>query len=180
VSHPGQPWLTPAANRFLEGWLEDSFRGLEWGAGRSTLWFAERVAELLSVEHAADWYAQVQSNLDGLGCTNVTLAHASEADYVEMASELDDASLDFALVDGLSDLRDCCAAVAIPKIRPGGVLIVDDVHRYLPSFSRAPLALAAEAQPLTSTWVEIRDALADWELDWTSDGVKDTAIWVRP
>lgn len=49
--HPDAPGLSPEAVSLLSTLLEPTHAGLEWGSGRSTIWFARRVAELVSVEH---------------------------------------------------------------------------------------------------------------------------------
>jgi hypothetical protein len=46
--HPDVPWLTRQAVEILEDWLKPGYVGLEWGSGRSTLWFARRVSHLTS------------------------------------------------------------------------------------------------------------------------------------
>ncbi|MBN2308828.1 MAG: class I SAM-dependent methyltransferase [Candidatus Hydrogenedentes bacterium] len=180
--NPRAPWFTPDAARFLEGRLEPGWAGLEWGAGRSTLWLAERVGSLISVEHDPAWFARVEGRLRAKGLDNVTLVLKAEGGpaYAGVADTVDDGSLDFVLVDGVARLRDVCALAAIAKIRPGGLLIIDDVHRYLPSASRSPLALPPDAEPLTPGWAEFAEATQDWACEWTSSGVQDTAIWQRP
>lgn len=52
---PDQSWLTRSANEILNSWLTKSDIGLEFGSGRSTLWFAKRMAYLTSVEHDPVW-----------------------------------------------------------------------------------------------------------------------------
>jgi predicted O-methyltransferase YrrM len=146
------------------------------------MWFAARVDRLISIEHDAVWYARVQGKLLSRPRNNVNLILTGpDADeYLRPALELEDNSLDFALVDGISTLRDRCAESVIPKIRPGGLLILDDVHRYLPSVSRAPRALPIEAEPSSACWVRVADAVAGWDLIETSSGVTDTDLMRRP
>src|SRR5271166_3894544 len=61
LAHPNWPWLTPQAVRYLDAWLKPTHHAFEWGAGRSTLWIAERVRSITSVEHDPAWYVRVQS-----------------------------------------------------------------------------------------------------------------------
>ena len=42
---------------------EEWFRVFEYGSGGSTLWFAERVTELVLVEHDSAWYGQVTKSV---------------------------------------------------------------------------------------------------------------------
>ncbi len=180
--HPRVPWLTRQAVGCLTQHLGPSQAGFEWGSGRSTAWLADRIRSLTSVESDPTWFARVQKLLRAKDIRNVAL-HFLDADspqYVALIDEEVDQSLDFVLVDGVSERRDSCALAAVPKVRPGGLLIVDDVHRYLPSDSVAPHALAPGDNPLTPTWEEFASRVADWPLHWTTDGVRDTAIWRCP
>ena len=68
---PNQPWLTRTANEILNTYLKKSDIGLEFGSGRSTLWFAKRVAKLTSVEHNEIWVANVRAMLNKAGIENV-------------------------------------------------------------------------------------------------------------
>jgi predicted O-methyltransferase YrrM len=184
--HPDHPWLAKEAIHILDSWLKKTDRGVEWGAGRSTLWFARRVGQLVSVEHDLEWYNHVSEWLEREGVKNVSLEHralqATMADspgpYVAVASDFERESLQFALVDGL--LRDECALQIIDKLAPQGLLIVDNVERYLPSDSRSPEAIGANSQPVTENWRVFAGLVKDWRRIWTSNGVMDTCIWVKP
>ena len=180
--HPGVPWLTRQAVSHLDEFLRSAHTGLEWGAGRSTAWIAARVRHLVSVETDSAWCAQVRQSLQRRGLGNVTLRllDPESPSYTGVATDMDDGTLDFALVDGISEYRDRCALAVLPKIRPRGLVIVDDIHRYLPSESRAPLSLGPARVPLTPAWADFASHVAAWDLLWTSDGVRDTAIWRRP
>jgi predicted O-methyltransferase YrrM len=144
-AHPDDPWLTPRAIRLLESLLRPVDRGLEFGSGRSTVWFAGRVAELTSVEHDQRWYESVSATLRQRGLGNVDYILTPQdrptelgdrSAYARVALAFADESLDFALVDGA--YRDHTAKFVLPKIKPGGLLIIDNVNWYLPSRSRAP------------------------------------------
>jgi len=49
------PWITYPALRLLERVVQPRFKVFEYGAGNSSLWWAARVAEVVSVEHDAGW-----------------------------------------------------------------------------------------------------------------------------
>lgn len=61
--HGDDLWLTPAAIRLLESLLRPTDRGAEFGPGRRIIWFAERVAALICVEHDEQWYEAVSAKL---------------------------------------------------------------------------------------------------------------------
>lgn len=188
-THPEQPWLTRAANDFLRSFLRSSDIGLEAGAGRSTVFFAQRVGRLISVEHDVDWHRRVSEWLHYKGFKNVELhlaqcdprlkdAAASSSEYVKIISNQPPASLDFVLVDGV--YRGACALASIRALKPGGILIIDDANRYLSSESRAPDSLPAGGEPPSERWREVKGVLTPWRCFWTTDGVADTAIFFAP
>ena len=66
-----KPWLTPDAIEALEALLKKTDVGLEYGSGRSTKFFAERLNHLTSVEHHEGWFEQVNQELKIEGFENV-------------------------------------------------------------------------------------------------------------
>jgi len=186
-AHPEAPWLTPAAIRLLATMLRPADRGAEFGSGRSTIWFAARVASLTSVEHDACWHETVSTKLKERGFGNVDCILAGEdqpierggdSAYARTALSFADVSLDFALVDG--QYRDYSAKYIMPKIKPGGMLIIDNVNWYLPCRSHAPSSRTTTLGPAPGAWAEVWHELAGWRTIWTSSGVTDTAIFIKP
>lgn len=183
---PSDPWLTKTACSFLADWLSPSDVGLEWGSGRSTLWFAERVQRLTSVEHNPNWYAVVQSRLVERQFSNVDLrlvpignsCGAGCDPYVNVGNESDGNSVDFVLVDG--QLRSQCTAVALKILKPGGILIIDNAEWYIPHNSRSPGAIARAGTAVADGWQQVVTKLREWRSVWTSNGVWDTAIYCKP
>lgn len=177
--HPNAPWLVHSMVDILENWLKPSDRGFEWGSGRSTIWFAERVESLVSVEHSQDWYERVSAQLKCKGLQNVEYyLCASEADYCKVASRFSPETFDFCLVDGVA--RDDCALTALSLVRPGGIILVDNCNCYLPSNSQSPYSRKPEQGCYTQKWATYLDAVREWRKIWTSDGVSDTGLWAKP
>jgi predicted O-methyltransferase YrrM len=186
-AHPDDPWLTPAAIGLLATLLRPADIGAEFGSGRSTLWFAARVAALTSVEHDIRWHENVTARLKECGLGNVDYILAPEdqpmerggdSAYARTALAFPEASLDFALIDG--HYRDYCAKFIMPKIKLGGMLIIDNVNWYLPCRSKAPNSRTAELGPATDVWGAVWRQLEGWRTIWTSSGVWDTAIFIKP
>jgi hypothetical protein len=133
--------------------LRPSDRGVEFGSGRSTVWFAERVAHLTSVEHDEQWHSDVSATLKDRGLTNVDYVLApwdpdlpgDQSDYVGTLSRFAESSMDFALIDGA--YRNHAARLAMPRIKPRGLLIIDNVNWFLPSESRAPASRSRALGP---------------------------------
>ena len=135
------PWISPGAIAFCDANLDpSSHQGLEWGSGRSTRWYSERLRSLTSVEHDPAWYDIVKSQLDQspnkdrVSLRNVPLDHPVDQPstahyyvlprYVALIEEFAENSLDFVVVDG--HYRQACVLAALPRIRPGGLLLIDN------------------------------------------------------
>jgi len=137
--HPDHPWLAPEAIAWLELNLRPEMRGFEWGSGRSTLWFGRRLSSLISIENDVAWYETVSqqvkaAELDHVQIRHLALAH-SEADtyandyselpaYVRAVDSVAETSLDLVVVDGW--YRPVCVRSALPKLKHGGILLVDN------------------------------------------------------
>ena len=149
--HPDHPWLAPDAIVWLEKHLRPDMRGFEWGSGRSTLWFANRLQSITSIESDAAWFQQVSRRVRESGRTNVDLRHIplehADAqtyafDYAPLPANpaailgLPDSSLDFVVVDGW--YRPVCARAALSKLKPGGILLIDNTDWHDPPHVHVP------------------------------------------
>ena len=172
--HPDAPWLTAEAVHLLEQLLRPTDRCFEWGSGRSTLWLARRTAWIQSVEHDPSWHARTRELISSWPSANVELVASDSEIYVRPVSGAGD--LDVVLVDGIH--RDACALAALARLRPGAVLVIDNVERYLPSSSRSPQAIGEKHE--TALWKHFDDQTASWRRIWTTNGVSDTALFFRP
>jgi hypothetical protein len=181
-----KPWLNPVANRLLPTLLRPTDQALEWGSGQSTLWLARHVGHLTSVEDDRGWYERITGRLAATQTTNVQYKlvesppagdGARTSDYVSTVFGFSDESLDFALVDGSA--REYCAEAVLPKIAPGGVLIVDDTHGFFDHRTHAPISQWRKG-PKNEVWASVWHTVSTWRVIWTSNGLKDTTIFVRP
>jgi predicted O-methyltransferase YrrM len=164
----GVPWMTFPAIRFLERFLRLPMRVFEYGSGGSTLFFAQRAASVHSIEHNPDWCRRVAACLRRHDLNNAVLElreptpapEASETDpqewgtyvssapefngysfrhYVESLDRYADGYFDVILIDGRA--RPACIRHAMPKVRAGGYLILDNSD--LPHYQRAMHAVDA-------------------------------------
>lgn len=128
--HPHDPWLTREAIDFLKSYFRPDMRGFEFGSGRSTKWLARRVAHLVSVEDNATWYRRVKGEVEN---SNVNLRFAPTSvgceEYINQLLMFPDSSFDFILIDG--SYRDRCIAAAVEKVKPGGIIILDNADARL-------------------------------------------------
>ena len=168
-----EPWISLGAVKFCDVHLNKEMSGLEWGSGRSTIWFAKRLKKITSVEDNQSWHGYVKKKLQEDGHTNVdyrfvALDHAFDQPvqahydvlpkYVAIANEFPDTSLDFVVVDG--HYRQACVTAALPKLKKGGYLLIDN-----------------------SNWMkrELWGVPSHWEVVHCSFGFDgETTIWKKP
>jgi hypothetical protein len=166
--HPGRPWLAPGSIQVLERELRPDMAAFEWGSGRSTAWLGARVGSLTSIEHHEGWHATVTGRIVDAGLTAVecrlvpvpddeAATYWDDTAYVAAIDAFGDESLDLVVVDGV--YRQHCAWRALAKVRPGGLLLVDDT-RHLAT---------------------VEDWRIPWERIYGPDrGIWSTVIWRRP
>jgi hypothetical protein len=185
--YPFAPYLNAEITQNLDHLIRPDSQGLETGSGSSTIWFAERCGHLISIEHDAIWAKRVSDWLTERGLSEKFAVKLCErgpegtpASYVDTIMNLPESSLDFILIDGKK--RDSCALAALPRIKPGGIIIVDDVHRYITRKepSHAPFARDIPSGNGSSKWDEFSEITQNWSCMWKSDGVSDTAVWTKP
>jgi hypothetical protein len=177
--HPDAPWLTKQMVEILDSWLCSDDIGYEFGSGRSTLWFSQRVGHLTSVEHDREWYCRISATIESMGLRNVHYSlHTDGVEYCNSVCGMPDESLDFVLIDGIE--RDACALLALRKLKPGGVLILDNCNWYLPNSSRSPNSRRRADGPASPEWVGFGEKVKNWRRIWTSNGITDTVFLLKP
>jgi hypothetical protein len=117
------PWLGYRAVKRLESILQPDWRVLEFGSGMSSLFFASRCAQLVSVESDPAWYDSMRELFAQKGIANVDYRLRSLEAYTDHP-DLPDHSFDLILVDGM--VRDRAAALALQKVKPGGYVMLDN------------------------------------------------------
>lgn len=123
-----EPWWSPLAAEMLEEWVcfggRKVERAFEWGSGGSTHWLLDISDKVVTVEHDAKWADKIESMND----PRVTLLFRSLGSGYEGAIDtFEDASFDLISIDGRR--RVACFRHALPKLKPGGILVFDDVQR---------------------------------------------------
>ncbi len=98
------------------------------------------------------------------------------AEYCQIFNELKPGSIDIALVDGKH--RAYTALKNIPLLKPGGILLIDNVNWFLPSDTNSPTSVKTEDQ-MTEEWKEVYDIIKKYRSTWTSNGVTDTAFYFK-
>jgi predicted O-methyltransferase YrrM len=151
-----KPWMCFPAIEQLDRLLRADSTVFEYGSGGSTIYFAQRVREVVSIEHEPAWHQRVQAELNRRQLTNVRYeliepafdpdyaranianptAYVSDDDayvgktfksYAQSIDRHPDGHFDLVVVDGRA--RPSCILHAINKVRPGGVLLLDQSER---------------------------------------------------
>lgn len=133
------PWLPFQIIDRLDEVLTPASRVFEYGGGGSTLWMAQRAGEVVTAEHDPEWADLLSERTAGLPNVTLLIRSAADeyADYVPAIDDFPDEYFDVVVVDGRERVR--CFERALPKVRPGGMLILDDTERprYAPAFTLA-------------------------------------------
>jgi hypothetical protein len=156
-----EPWWNIRAISYLKQHLPPGGSVFEWGSGGSTVWLTNQGLSVTSIEHDEVWAANVAKR-----CTNVDIRHVpgqlkgrlrSEPElrdagrhffdeYVAQIDQWNDESLDVVIVDGFCRVE--CMQQGAPKVKRGGMLIVDDtdfrflslIGTYLPDWKAVRLS----------------------------------------
>jgi hypothetical protein len=150
----GQPWITFDAIQYLEDTVQPSHRIFEFGGGGSTLFFLKRCHEVITVEHDAKWFLLLEQLVETKQLPNwvgqlvepeqgdlvnspssdnpehYSSGSTKDVNYKKYASLIDsypDEYFDIILVDGRS--RPACIKHAAPKLRKGGLMVLDNADR---------------------------------------------------
>lgn len=116
------PWVTYSFLQFIDSRLSKDMTGFEYGSGSSSRYFARKIGTLYSVEHDEKWYSRVKEGLP----ENIQLNKFRKDSYAESINN-SKGLYDFILVDAID--RVACIKESISKLKPSGVLILDDSER---------------------------------------------------
>jgi predicted O-methyltransferase YrrM len=135
---PERPWIAPAAIGFLRRRIGPDWSVLELGAGRSTPWFARRAGKVLSFEDNEFWADHTRNRLEELGLANGELRQLPVEGFAAGVEALPDSSFDLVVMDFLEAptvTRTDVLKPTMKKVRPGGLLLLDDSDR--PGYAEA-------------------------------------------
>jgi hypothetical protein len=185
------PWLTFLAIQMLDDVLDENMRVYEYGSGGSTLYFAQRVKEVISVEHDRPWFEKVFESVDCNGHKNCHVqlieptviddlvygdtsdpnsyissspdfTGKSFRDYVSNIDQFPDEYFDLILIDGRA--RPSCFQHSIPKVKLNGYIVWDNTDRehYLPTMKAAPSRFDFIDFPGASPYVNFFTRTSAW------------------
>lgn len=126
VENKPLPWLSFSFQKFLEGRVNSNLSILEYGSGNSTLWFSERVKNIISVEHDKSWYEFISNKLNSKPNIEYHFKDLENKEYEEFSNTLQN-SFDIILIDGRK--RVACAHNSLRLLKSNGVIIWDNSER---------------------------------------------------
>ena len=129
------PWMNYPLIEFLNTRLTNQLTVFEYGSGLSTIYFAERVKTITSVEHNKYWFDRTRLLIGKRKNADVVFFELNEnyPDAIRFAGA--DIKYDIVVIDGR--MRNSCIEKAVDFFTPQGIIILDDSDRirYEPGFS---------------------------------------------
>lgn len=119
------PWITYPAFEFLSQFDYAECNIFEFGAGNSTLFWAGRARNVLSVETSKEWFETLSKEKP----SNVQLFHVEDAEEFARSILKTDSAFDVIIIDSLKH-RYGATLNAIKKLAPGGIVIFDNSDWY--------------------------------------------------
>lgn len=149
-----EPWLTHPALDIIKGWDLSDKKVLEWGAGLSTAWWANKCERVMAIEANLQWFNDVNKLLkEDHNFTNVDLFYRNvhEGDQTKIDFYTDIPAWfkpDIIVVDGV--LRNECLIKAIEVLSKnnGGYVIADNVYQDYVWLSPASLEIMKPYNPI--------------------------------
>jgi hypothetical protein len=119
------PWFTYPAIDFLSERLDKYMNVFEFGSGNSTIFFANRVQNIISVEHNKEWFEKIK----------LLMTHNSKISYVESNSsdlyieslKINNRKFDIIIIDGI--FRNECLVESVNHLTERGLVLLDDSER---------------------------------------------------
>jgi tRNA A58 N-methylase Trm61 len=119
------PWVTYSFIDFIKTRLNKNLTIFEYGSGNSTLFYAQRVKRVVSVEHDEAWFNKIVK--EKAANAEMIFTHLETGgEYSKKASLLGE-KFDVIIVDG-RDRVNCCKH-SVDALSTNGVLVLDDSER---------------------------------------------------
>ncbi|MGB3947493.1 MAG: FkbM family methyltransferase [Bacteroidia bacterium] len=126
VDKNGNPiaWCTYPFLSFIEPRLKDYFQVFEYGCGNSTIWYANKVKSIKSVEHDDVWLNKIKHNMPA----NSDIVYKSLEYGGEYSKEVGSSGAKYhiVIIDGRD--RNNSMLNALQHLTPDGVIVFDNAH----------------------------------------------------
>jgi hypothetical protein len=141
----GEPWWNARAIDYLQSRLPREGRAFEWGSGGSTVWLTRNGMSVTAIESEYEWAERVRKRCPAAdvrfipGTDTGTLRSEPQLrdrgvhyfdEYVSAIDGFAAETFDVIVIDGIC--RKECASFAAKKVKPGGIVVLDDTNwKYL-------------------------------------------------
>ena len=124
AEHNPLPWYTYPAIEYIKQFDFSNLEVFEYGSGNSTIFWSQLAIKIVSIENNPQWYKTVAEKV----ARNVELKLIENKDYyIEELEKYD--KFDIIIIDG--SYRHECAKVAVKKLKPGGIILLDNADWYV-------------------------------------------------
>ncbi len=126
LSGESMPWMNIPIVNFIKNRLSLKIKLFEYGSGHSTLFFANRVNRVVSVEYNQNWFNSIQK----LAPANVKLIYKAkdiDGDYCRTISDEVPEKFNAIIIDGRDRVN--CAKQSVNAVSDDGIIILDDSQR---------------------------------------------------
>ena len=149
------PWMNYSVVALLERRLNKTLSVFEYGSGYSTLFYARRVRNVISVEYDQAWIASIGPRLPP-NASVLFVPDDVDGDYCRAIARSGD-SFDVVVVDGKD--RENCVKQSMQALSSRGVIVLDDSQRakYAPA-----IACAQENGYLTVDFEGLKPTESSW------------------
>jgi hypothetical protein len=118
------PWYTYPAIDFLDAIKKHNWFVFEWGSGYSTLWWAQHVKKVYSIEDNELWFNQIFHQVPN----NVQLKYENKNEtYINSINNHELKYFDVIVIDGL--YRNECSLNCVRYLKDSGIIIFDNSDR---------------------------------------------------
>ncbi|MEJ2883714.1 FkbM family methyltransferase [Pedobacter sp. GR22-6] len=127
IDHEGKPiaWVTYSFIDFIKDRISKKHDIFEFGSGNSTIFYAEKAAEVYSVEHDKEWFEKSSK----INLPNIKMIHCElqpDGDYARTAAN-SGKKFHIIIVDG-RDRVNCCKQ-SLSALTEDGIVVLDDSER---------------------------------------------------
>ncbi len=119
------PWVTYSFIDFIKPRLNKNLSVFEYGSGNSTLFYANKVGKVVSVEHNQEWFNHIVK-AKASNAEMIFTPLEKDGEYAKKAGLMSQ-KFDIIIVDG-RDRVNCCK-YSVAALSPNGVLVLDDSER---------------------------------------------------
>lgn len=119
------PWMNYPFLEFIKGRLNKNQNLFEYGSGYSTVFFAERIKSVTSVEYDKDWYEKAKELTKSFPNTKILFQELNQ-DYPRTINKTNQ-KYELIIIDGRNRVKS--AINSFEHLAPNGVIILDDSSR---------------------------------------------------